>query len=276
MKRKYLALLVASLVAITTPPGFAAAQDDGAADIEVFGGTAQVTVAAGLTVDDIVVGTSSAPQGPRYKCSLQTGGYGEWNTGISGWNNLIVGELYFQLCQPVDPGPPPIFQPIIWDPTNPAGPLGLSTVEIREWIDSNFLTPTALPARLSPAGEQVTGLESWIWPEGPRTLPAVYASAGGLTVGVRARLESMTFDPGDGNPSFSCSSFTEWTPGNANPECAYTYLTEPEAGSYSLRAQTTWIFEWQENGGLWVDYGVANPAQIQDVPIIDLEAVISR
>lgn len=276
MKRGFCALLVAALVALATTGGHASAQDEGSTDIQVFGGTAQITVASGASADDIVIGTSSPPRGPRYTCSLQTEGYGQWHTVVFDWSSLIVGETYFQLCQPTEAGPPPIFQPIVWDPADPDGGLGISTVEIRDWIDSNLLTPVALPAALSPDGEQVTGLESWIWPDGAQNLAPRYASAGGLTVGVRARLDSMNFDPGDGNPGFTCGSFTEWTPGGDNPDCSYTYFTEPEAGSYAMWAQSIWIFQWEDNGAPWADYGLANPAQVQDVPIIDLEAVISR
>jgi len=276
LKRGLFGLLVAGCVALLTTSGHAAAQDDGSTDIQVFGGTAQITVASGATVGDIVVGTSSPPRGPRYTCSLQTEGWGQWHTMVFDWSSLIVGETYFQLCQPTEAGPPPIFQPIVWDPADPDGGLGISSVEIRDWIDSNLLTPVALPAALSPAGEQVTGLETWIWPDGAQNLPARYASAGGLTVGVRARLDSMNFDPGDGNPGFVCESFTEWASGGDNPDCSYTYFIEPDTGSYSMWAQSVWIFEWEDNGAPWEDYGIAEPALVQDVAITDLEAVISR
>ncbi len=258
--------------------GTAHAQDEGGTGIRITGGSAEITVATGVTAGDIVVGRSSPARGPVYRCSLIDGGHGDWHLIVLDWSSLMLDQQYYQVCQPTSPGPPPILRFITWDPADPDGGLGVTGPEIRQWItDNGLLTPQPIPAALSPAGEQITGLETWIWPDGPDRLAPVYASAGGLTVGVRARLDAVTFDVGEpGVARFTCRSFSEWTDGASNPACSHTYLTEPDSGSYRLFTQALWTFEWDDNGLGWADYGIAEPFQTQDVVVMDLEAVISR
>lgn len=260
-------VLVASV--LVSQSGFAPAAAQPTSDNR----TGTVEVAYGETV--ITWGASTNPGGPIWRCSIQTEDYGQWQTIVQDWGSLVVGQTYFRLCNEVGNAANNSFGPIVWDPTDPDGGIGISTLEIRDWMQAQ-MTPPPVPAALSPAGRQITGVETWLWPDGGDQMPVTTASAGPLQVSMTAELDYMSFDMGDGT-TFDCTAFTEWSAGATNPECSHTYLVEPDSGAYELWAESNWIFLWLEvPGGTWEPFGTAEPSAVQVVDIVDLEAVITR
>lgn len=94
------------------------------------------------------------------------------------------------------------------------------------------LTRPALGINPRPTG--LTGLETWLWYEGPREL-AVSASIGAFTVTGTARLEEVTFDMGEGDP------VTATEPGSeTEPAARFVYERK---GTYDLEVTARWAAE---------------------------------
>jgi len=84
---------------------------------------------------------------------------------------------------------------------------------------------------LNPRPTGLTGLETWLWYEGPHEL-AVSAGIGPWTVTGTARLTEVTFDMGDGDP------VTASTPGSeAEPAARFVYETK---GTYDIEVTVRW------------------------------------
>lgn len=86
-------------------------------------------------------------------------------------------------------------------------------------------------AGINPRPTGLTGLETWLWYEGPQEL-AVSASIGPFTVTGTARLSEVTFDMGDGDP------VTASSPGSAaEPATRFVYETK---GTYDIEVTARW------------------------------------
>ncbi len=84
---------------------------------------------------------------------------------------------------------------------------------------------------LNPRPTGLTGLDTWLWYEGPSEL-AVSASIREWTVTGTARLDEVTFDMGDGG------SVTADSPGSeAEPAAHFTYETK---GTYDVEVTARW------------------------------------
>jgi hypothetical protein len=92
---------------------------------------------------------------------------------------------------------------------------------------------------VSPVPLGLTGLETWLWYDGPDEL-AVSASIGPWTVTGTARLSEVTFDTGDGQV------VTTGTPGSATaPAASHVYETK---GTYRIEITARWTAEFVLSG----------------------------
>lgn len=245
-------------------------------EISLVDHTASIRVVTGDAT--IREGPPSTDGGGRvYRCSYFTGGHGMWHTHVRWWSELVPDELYYMHCIRDDGGVGVIARWITWDPGDPSDGEGVTNTQIRDWIGRNLLSVEAIPPTLSPANEQITGVETWLWPGGPTATQSRQASAGALSVIVEARFANMEFDPGEPDADrLACDTFVEWAPGRTESPCAHTYLHESPAAGFPLESQTNWEFWWEDVGaGGFEFYAVASPTAVQPVPVVDLEAVIS-
>jgi hypothetical protein len=91
------------------------------------------------------------------------------------------------------------------------------------------ITEPAIGVNPRPTG--LTGLETWLWYEGPQEL-AISASIGPWTVTGTAHLTEVTFDMGDGEP------VTAPSPGSAaEPAARFVYETK---GTYEIEVTARW------------------------------------
>jgi hypothetical protein len=89
-------------------------------------------------------------------------------------------------------------------------------------------------AGINPRPTGLTGLETWLWYEGPQEL-AVSASIGPWTVTGTAHITEVTFDMGDGEP------VTATTPGSeAEPAARFVYEIK---GTYDIEVTARWTAE---------------------------------
>lgn len=104
---------------------------------------------------------------------------------------------------------------------------------------------------LSPAGDQVVNLPSWLWIRNWEPLTGS-ASVGGVTIRVTARPSSATWTFGDG-ASLSCAPGVAWSP-TADPAgaCKHTWkrssASQP-AERYLLGVEVTWSASYSVTGG---------------------------
>ena len=104
---------------------------------------------------------------------------------------------------------------------------------------------------LSPAGEQVVNLPSWLWIANWEPLTGT-ASVGGVTVQVTARPASARWSFGDGS-SLACAPGVPWSP-NADASRACTHTWRHSSASqpserYSLGVSVTWTASYSVTGG---------------------------
>jgi hypothetical protein len=264
-------LVLVALIAGTTAS--ASAQDG---EVVVGGGEANVTV---IYEADIVA--NSPGDGSRepwpYTC--------RWFALIGGSEieafrtaNPTAGTRYRLVCTPRDQfDVPPISQIVIYNPAEPipGGPF-VSSLQVRD-VARDVLRPNPLLVGVSPNDVQITGVETWLWPDGSIDRVAATAAAGGLVVTVQARWRGTTFDMAeDGSDPIRCVQQRAWTERAVNPDCAHTYLTE--AALRTITASSDWDVVWRDNaaqpGPVFLETITA--VEAIDVEVIDLEAVISR
>ena len=97
----------------------------------------------------------------------------------------------------------------------------------------------------------VVGMPYWLWTTEAPT-KATTVTIAGYNISMTARRESVTFDPGDGTASITCTTMQPWTKDNlmqTAPGCGHTYSQRNEKGTnFTLRARARWIIDWQAFG----------------------------
>lgn len=167
----------------------------------------------------------------------------------------------------------------VYDPTGPlvADPPDLvSSLQVRE-AAQNIVNPADLTIGVSPAAQQITGVETWFWPVGDTSPQVVSATAGPLTVTIEAQyVETEFVMTGANSETITCTEFVEWTPGASNSPCSTTFFEETPA--QVIEARTTWRLVWWDNAGQTtpVELGFITETQTDVVEVVDLEAVITR
>ena len=250
--------------------------DDGTATV-----SATVSTTSSITVSR---GTAPAPQAASwpYEC--------DWNV----WNAYHVytttavpvdGGLYHLECaHNTDPAQDIDIFPYTYNSTvavDVPPPLGVSVVTSSHLVQSalaNF-DPPPLTVGISPdpqLTEQVTGIESWLWPDGSLIADVTTAEVPGLSSSVTAIYMGTVFDMGDGT-TVSCNVQVEWSPGGASTPCSHTYLEE---GNFDVVASSTWQYIWTDSAaqGLagWADLGGFTFDEVLPIEVVDLEALISN
>jgi hypothetical protein len=137
------------------------------------------------------------------------------------------------------------------------GLVWISRTDPRELADTALrYLPLPLPrAHLSPAGDQVVNVPTWLWLDGAWTTLASNAAVPGVAVNVRAVPERVVWHMGDGGevvcngPGVAYDARMAETD-QASP-CTYTYrrssVSEP-AESYRASVTVTWNATWSVVG----------------------------
>ncbi len=143
--------------------------------------------------------------------------------GVEYWEELIdraTGESLVTRtrCVPLtapepEPTPDPPSPASIWD----AVPVPAPSVSV------------------NPAGEGVTGLETWLWLEGTTTLDVGPLSLDGWSVTATAEIERIVWNMGDGGSTSAARAG-----GPFDPAASYTYETKSGDQPYTLGVTTRW------------------------------------
>lgn len=100
----------------------------------------------------------------------------------------------------------------------------------------------------SPGAMGVVGVPTWLWVAnaGRLTWGPASISAGGVSL--TARVESVSWDMGNGDVVRCANSGTPWRRGmgaDPSPTCGYTYTQQ---GTYRVTATTHWVARWSGFG----------------------------
>ena len=157
----------------------------------------------------------------------------------------------------------------------------MATSEHVNAIADNFIAALyPLPkVTLSPWGDQVVNLPSWLWIENWEPLSGT-ASVGGVTIRVIARPASARWTFGDGT-TLSCGPGVPWSPDtDATRACIHTWTrssASQPAERYLLRVSVTWSASYSVTGGAG---GGALPSitrtSTQPVRVAEIQALNDR
>ena len=250
------------------------AQED--SDIVVDGSRATVTVVAAGPISLGDAGPGVQPYWP-YACAWDE----VWANSeviIAQTDTPTPGQRYWLRCEPdADSGLDPIGEFVVYDPLDPIpGFAAITSIEIRDFA-RDFVQPNPLPVGISPDGVQITGVETWFWPDGSLASVQASANANGLSVTVEARYRGTTYDLGEpGTAPLTCTTKDVWVPGAQHTTCAHTYLSEDERRV--VESTSEWDFVWWDNAAQPVPalFETVFLAEALDIEVIDLEAVITN
>jgi hypothetical protein len=137
----------------------------------------------------------------------------------------------------------------------PAGTPASTPVQLAQQASSRQPWPN-LALRVDPA-RGLTGLPSWFWlTGGSPTMPDVAASAGGLTVTVRATLAGVTWDFGDRGTFDSGTNVGKPFPAPGGVEHVYQTDTFGMPGGAQVSALLRFRVTYSVNGGPFTELGV--------------------
>ena len=116
----------------------------------------------------------------------------------------------------------------------------------------------------------VVGMPVWLWVDEPSrtTWGPATITAGGMTL--TARVQSVTWDMGDGT-TLTCGKGTEWKRGmgaDPSPTCGHTYV---EQGRYTIRARSHWVARWSgygQSGTIPVTLSTSRVLDVGEIQVI--------
>jgi len=234
------------------------------------------TVSVERHVGPISIGGSTPAPGPwPYTCE-----WNEWHIYLSfvPTPSPTRGEWYELTCtHATDPAQDIYEFTYQYDPVAGTPTLGLvNSGDLAAAAQANLLPPP-LPVGLSPdplQTDQITGVETWLWPDGPLVAGTQSATATNLSAWVTAYYRGTVFDMGNGD-TVTCDVRVEWVPGATSSPCVYTYWEE---GTYEITATSDWQYVWWDNALQpgEADLGTVPFVETLTIEVVDLEAVISR
>ena len=101
----------------------------------------------------------------------------------------------------------------------------------------------------------LTGLPSWFWLTGSASMQEAVASSGPLTVRVRARLEGVSWEFGDGL-GYDSIDLGQAFPAQSDIQHLYQTDTYHMSNGYAVVAILRYLVTYSVNGGPWKTLGV--------------------
>lgn len=266
-------MVFASVLALWSGALPLGAQDD-ETGVVVDGSQAQVTVVARGEITLGPPAPGSVPDWP-YVC-VWAEAFADTEVILGRTIRPTPGHRYWLGCTPTRDGVPAIGQFVVYDPLDPVpGVDAITSIELAE-VARGVLDPTPLPVGVSPADLQITGVETFLWPDGATESVQQTASANGLAVTVEARWSHTVFDMDEPDREpIVCEAKVEWSPGVDESPCSHTYLSEGDGRT--ITATSHWDFVWWDNAGQPVPVFVETVELVEElvIDVVDLEAVIT-
>jgi hypothetical protein len=289
-RRRWLRALTASVVLVLAPMASGtgpagAAVDDGT---EVVGGH----VRNGSPEAVVVVGQSgemaswdSEPRGgPRWTCGYhgfpEQDEYGNYDTADTNYDvrvDPVEGERYVFACFD-EAGQRVEISIRVFDPGDPFG--GVAAVErAMEQARRQLALPLPEP-RLNPPTEQLVGLSTWLWVDGPWQEGSATAAIGAVSATVTARPLRVDWDLGDG-ATVTCDAGVRYDPsrppGEQESSCTHVFTTSTQrlpGGQRTVTATVVYAVEWSASTGAGGELGELSRSASIPVRVREAQALI--
>ncbi len=161
---------------------------------------------------------------------------------------------------------------------------GISPQELVQWALAELNVPAPVVSTAPPNGHDgLVGLPEWFWVRNWKPIP-VDLAVGPVWAKVAASPGQLTFSPGGGLPSVSCTGpgqqYNPALPASAqHSACSYTYpqssALQP-GGVYTATVSVTWTATWTDSGGAG---GTVNPPLVMHtsfaLPVAEGQALVN-
>jgi len=214
-------------------------------------------------------GLTSPPAGP-VACTSE---YGYWSNTYNCYISVLdpqppAGDPAWQGHDPGDGAIYSCFQPqtdiLIWlwshDPPPEPGTAPTPREVAKLAIDQMKLRAIDIGITPGPGEDSIgiVGMPVWMWaanPNGHTWGPiTASASAGGITIMATARVNTITWDMGDGNKITCTTAGTPYEASYGNkksPDCGHVYTTSSSSrpgDKFTVTATSDWVITWQGAG----------------------------
>gem|GEM_PF-919216 len=151
-----------------------------------------------------------------------------------------------------------------------AAPAGSPAQQLAQQASSQQPWPNLVAGANPDVG--VSGLNSWFWlGGGSANLPQATASAGPLTVAVRASLADVIWDFGDGTRYDSGSSLGRPYPQQSDVTHLYQTDSYGLTGGYQLTVTLRFAVDYSINGGPWQALGTKARVYSRQYPVYQVQ-----
>jgi hypothetical protein len=280
--RRFILTLVSIIAASTTAPVNAAGTGTGGgggdSGAEIIDST--LLVWAGSESDLVITGSPGSTGGRLILCSWHDIGHAVDTPALGGVENLVEGHYYYIQChfsddQTIVAGYPITASYVVGDMPG----IAADTAEVARFAVNHLNFESPLPV-LSPAGDQIVGVETWLAVTSQLDYPSISADAGPVWATVRPVFRSVTWDMGNGD-RVTCTreggATTVWNRnGSANQSsgCTYVYGANGD-GEFAVNATVTWdILQRNDQNPAEHPWGSLTLATTLTVPVRELQAVI--
>ena len=155
------------------------------------------------------------------------------------------------------------------NPTDSLPPATSPEIVLAEQASSHQPWPT-LTLSINP-GVGLTGMSSWFWLAGASpSVPDATASAGPLTVTVRARLAGVTWEFGDGM-GYDSADLGRAYPTPSDVQHVYQTDTYGLQAGYTVSGILRYLVTYSVNGGPWTTLGVKTKAFSQQYSVFQAQ-----
>jgi hypothetical protein len=177
----------------------------------------------------------------------------------------VTAELYFRDCGTV--------RQLVWVRRETAR--SLSRLALSDLRSTALVVPAVT---MSPPDRGIVNLETWLAVTDPGAI-SVTAAIPDLSVTATARVESTTWDMGNGDLVVCEGVGAPWTTGTDADEpapCGYTYTSAPTA-PLRVTATLTWRASWVASNGATGDLGTVTSAITElTYPVVEIVTVGER
>ena len=281
MRRRLLILSILLTLPLTSPASAAGVDDNnGGGDSGVGIVDSTLLVWAGSEADLVITGSPGSSGGRLILCSWHDIGHAVDAPALGGVENLVEGHYYYIEChfsddESIVAGYPITASYIVGDTPG----IAADTAEVARFAVDHLDFESPLPA-LSPAGDQIVGVETWLAVTSQLDYPSISADAGPVWATVRPVFRSVTWNMGNGD-RVTCTreggATTVWDrhgSANQHSNCTYVYGANG-AGEFAVSATITWdILQRNDQNPDEHPWGSLTLGTALTVPVRELQAVI--
>jgi hypothetical protein len=280
MRRFILTLVSIIATSATAPVSAAGTGTGGGGDSGVGIVDSTLLVWAGSEADLVITGSPGSSGGRLILCSWHDIGHAVDAPALGGVENLVEGHYYYIEChfsddESIVAGYPITASYIVGDTPG----IAADTAEVARFAVDHLDLESPLPA-LSPAGDQIVGVETWLAVTSQLDYPSISADAGPVWATVRPVFRSVTWNMGNGD-RVTCTreggATTVWDrhgSANQHSNCTYVYGANG-AGEFAVSATITWdILQRNDQNPDEHPWGSLTLGTALTVPVRELQAVI--